>query len=291
METKGEGGIPIADFDIRKPDFKQDQERVLSTIKVSPIESPVFDEFRGIFNENKDFYGLKIFTPDESRPNEKVYFRQSRNGVMVFQKLRGVDNEVFSSDIKIVDKESEKLFSVEPLRYVVGNVKDRTVISYKNNSLKHSGYFYDNAGGVVEWNESEFFIKMFDLRFGNGSGVFFSLLNLFHEFGHRYQFEDTPIFSEKGLKKNSFGFEKMNDVGKMDLVKRKQFVKETERNAWAFTLSLVMKLKHLGVDVTRGLTGEQVAKGIDFYLSTYDRDLKRIPGNEISNRERRKTRE
>lgn len=291
MET-GESVIPVADFDIRKPDFKKDQERRLVSVFVSSIESPLFDGYRELYDKNKDFYGLKIFTPNKEHPDEKIYFRQSRNGVAVFQKLRETEMGTFSGDIKVLDRESKKLFSVESLRYLVDNTKDRTAIFYKNKMFGSSSFSVDETGGIVTWNESEAQMKLVDMKFGKGSGVFFSLLGLFHEFGHRFQFKpiapDEEIRpSAKVLKKESRFLDEKSIIGSDRLMMGRQVIKEEERNAWAFALALTSKLKHLGMDITRGLTSEQISKGVDYCLQTYDRSLNRIPGNPISNRERR----
>ncbi len=295
MES-GESVIPVADFDLRKPDFKKDQEKRLNTISVFSIDNPLFDKDRDVYDKNKDFYGLKIFTPDKENPNEKIYFRQSSNGIIVLQRLEYYpeSKRMFSGDIKIIDKESGNFFSVEPLRYLYKSGKNRTSIVYENKLFRSSRFVTDETGGVVVWNENETQMKMIDLKFGRGLGAFFNLFALFHEFGHKYQFKmvETEKFIKsplvESLKKESISLNKKTNEIDQKLIYGKQLIKEEERNASAFALSLISKLKHLGLDITRGLTSDQINNGIDLFLLTYDTALKRIPGNEISNKKRKK---
>lgn len=102
----GESIIPIADFDVRKPDFKRDQERVLDSVGVLPVSNERFDEFRDVYSENKDFYGFKIIIPDESKSSRKISFRQNRKGVVVMQKLQTLGYLKLSKDILVVDSKS-----------------------------------------------------------------------------------------------------------------------------------------------------------------------------------------
>lgn len=291
----GESAIPIADFDIRKPDFKKDQERVLDSVRVLPISDERFDEFRNIYTENKDFCGFKIITPDESKSSKKISFRQNREGIVVVQKLQTLGPLKLSKDILVVDSKSGIFFEVDQLKSLNKNDKDVTYISYSTEPgmIGVVGFINSEFGGRIIWSESEIELEMYDSEFGEGSGEVFSLLGLFHEFGHRYQFKPSEteewfhLFADD-LKKSSFSFKRKNVEGQEKLIKEKQIIKEEERNAWAFALSLTMKLKHLGVDITRGLTSQQVNGWIDDELQGYDVALKRIPGNQISNQERKK---
>lgn len=176
------------------------------------------------------------------------------------------------------------------------NDKDATYINYSSDPgmVGVVGFINNEFGGRIVWSESEIELEMCDLEFGEGSGEVFSLLGLFHEFGHKYQFKPSKteelfhLFADD-LKESSFSFKRKNVEDQEKLIKGKQIIKEEERNAWAFALSLTVKLRHLGVDITRGLTSQQVNRWIDGELQGYDVALKRIPGNQISNQERKKT--
>ena len=70
--------LPLAEFDYRKPDYKDNQKKVLDSIKVKPI-SEIYNfnpGFQEIVEKNKDFYGEKTYILDKDHPENKIYFRR-----------------------------------------------------------------------------------------------------------------------------------------------------------------------------------------------------------------------
>jgi len=279
-----------------KPDFKSDQEKIISSVMVLPVSDEKFDEFRNIYDENKGFYGFKIIISDESKSDKKISFRQNKEGIVVMQKLQSLGPWEISKDIVVVDSNSGFFFEVDQLKSLDKNSKNTTYITYSTElgMIGMVGFVNSEFGGRIIWSENEMELEICDSEFGEGSCVIFSLIGLFHEFGHRYQFKPTETekwvhLSANNLEKSSLSFKRKSVKDQEKLIKGKQIIKEEERNAWAFALSLVMKLKHLGVNITRGFTSEQVNEWVGYNLQSYDESLRRIPGNQISNQERRKS--
>ena len=54
-----------------------------------------------------------------------------------------------------------------------------------------------------------------------------------------------------------------------NLTKGKQLIEEEEINAWDFSLSIMDRLKILGLDLSRGFKKKQIDKGIKMCLSSY----------------------
>lgn len=270
----GETFQPIADFDNRRPEYKTDQEKVLDSIKVKSISEVNTPNFQKVLNENKDFYGFKIFTPDDRFPEHKVYFRQNRNGIAIIQDiLKTADNRLLITSNNIVDINSEKVFNVFDLTTMEENRSEYGTanIFYTTDLFKSSEFITGKMGGSIIWNENEIQRKVIDLKFGKGIGGLSSILSLFHEFGHRFQFKNSEDGqskqpSAKELFKNNL-FSKKDDVF---LNKAKQLVQGEEKNAWDFSLSVMEKLKSSGLDLARGLDNKKIDAGIKLALSSYN---------------------
>jgi len=273
METGETSFKPIADFDNRRPEYKADQKKVIDSIKVKSVDEIDNILFKKVLEENKNFYGLKIFTPDEKNPENKLYFRQNRNNIAVVQDMITLnDGGLLVLDSRIVDMDSKKVFNVFDLVTIEEKSLEygRTGILYSTDSSKISTFKNGEKGGFVNWNENELQIKAIDLLFGKGIGGLGNILLLFHEFGHRFQFKNLeesqkipPSFKE--IFKNNHFKKKDSEY----LTKGKQLIEEKEINAWDFSLSIMDKLKSLGLDLSRGLDKKQIDKGVRMCLSTY----------------------
>lgn len=283
-----ENGESYQPVDNLRSEYKDIQKEVVDSIKVKPISEVNVPYFQEVLSENKDFYGLKIYTPDKRLPEHKVYFRQNKNNIAIVQDmLKLKNNGLLITSSNIVDMNSGMVFNVNDLITLERNSSEygRTSILYTTNLLKSSEFVTGKTGGSITWNENELQRKAIDLKFGKGVGGVGSFLSLFHEFGHRFQFKNSEDgwnkqLSAKELQKKSLLSKKDDE----SLIKGKQLIEEEEKNAWDFSLSVMEKLKGLGLDLSRGLDHKQIENGIEFVLSTYDKALKKIPGNEISDK-------
>lgn len=309
----GRDGVPITEFSISVPkpdlDFRQNQERKLNEVQVSSVEDPSFDRFRDFYNQNKDFYGLKIVTPDKTHPEKAIYFKQSRNGIVVLQNLERHNGTFFfpgfnyepsyavSEDIVVVDKNSGLFFNVDSLRSMDG-VTGRTEVHYLGNSKKNSSFdtnrkeYSLDKGGLVTWSDDVTFSGDVEKKFGRDAVIASDLLSLFHEFGHRYQPLRLTAMRDKILRELNQGGKSFSDMDaktQQELIEWRQTKKADERNASAFALSLILKLKYLGVDVTRGLPHGSLNRIVEYFLEDYSYSWQKVPGDEFSSKPMKKS--
>lgn len=299
METNS-----AVEYAVIKPEYKSDQEKVLDGIKVFDIGDIENKNYKTIINDNKDFYGFKSYKTDEKFSNDRIIFEKGKNNTGMVLTLNNFNGNNVVHDCVLLDFEKNKAFELNDLKTIKGSESDLGYASvfYKNNVLMSSFFKPEKAqnsflqpekkikmGGKVVWNDNEVQKKFIDLKFGKGVGNCMSFLSLFHEFGHRYQLNMSDsgekFNSEKELKNN---FRKNENNEKMSDDKQK--IKETERNAWAFSFAVTRKLKDGGLDLTRDLEVKKINSAVDLALRTYDISLRNIDGNEISNKSRAKAR-
>lgn len=266
-----ENGPQLNELNYINPEYKTDQRRVLDAIEVKPLSEIPESNFQKIIEENRNFYGTKVFIPYPDYPENKIFYKRGRNNIALIQNLYFRGGTPLAANINIVDLESNMAFSVSNLTTINGDEKKMGVanIYYDNNLFGKSKFNPTESGGMVVWHDNETERKFLNLKLGSGVGDFRSFLELFHECGHRFQFKNTNellrpewrIIVENIFKENG----------------GKQYVSEIERNAWDFSLAVVEKLKNLGVDLTRGLDQKQMMSGVKAALLTYELPLRLVP--------------
>jgi hypothetical protein len=125
---------------------------------------------------------------------------------------------------------------------------------------------------------------------------------LFHEAGHKFQFDQSAqgtgrkgslmliaSLMEKYPLAEKFYNRKLELMKSMD--EQKAVMVQQERNASAFALSVLHRLKLSGLDLTRDLTHEEVEASVEYGLRTYDKVFLRFNGNAFSKQERKLQRE
>lgn len=274
METGGQ----LRELTFVKPEFRKDQVDVLDFIKTEKLDRMYEPGFKDILERNKEFHGTKVITPDGNFPNNKVFFRQEKNNIALIQNLyfRG-DNSPLAANTKIVDMESGMFFNLSDLLTINGRERDVGVpnVYFSSDLFKTSGFIPTENGGIIRWNDSSLQRKLVDLKFGRGVGGLSSFLQLFHEFGHRFQFTNT----DENLRSAAEIIKSAVKSGSIEESNQsREYILETERNAWAFGLGVMRKLKDGGVNISRGLNREQILKGVHMALGSYEKSLNRISG-------------
>lgn len=307
--------VTFINNEIANPLYKEDQKKVLDNIKTHPYEQILEQEFCDLVKSNSELIGEKII-----KINDDCYFavHRNRNNILTIKKnthlnLNYPKNEgglkrKFIAEVApkidlideyfIIDMKSGMAFDASILWRTKSSTRfiyregDTEALSIPNRKI--IGTFGPNMDGgdliINTLNDKR--AATINPR-GELSQDQIDLLNnvtLFHESGHKFQLDQyahklnqDPKFTflaaltKFPFVKNFYSKETISSLERL-----KTTVSEQERNAVAFSLAVIRKLKESDLDLARGLSNDQVCEAVNLGLKTYEEEFRKIDGPKIA---------
>lgn len=299
----------FVNYENANPFYAEDQKRVLNRIEVKPMDQILPDDIYYCVKNNEFINQETIIKQDD----DQIILNRSENNIFTIK--RGYSLEIDSEDwkFKLLNKLVPKIYTIEDY-YIVdmetkmafdASVLWKTESSSKDGSKNYgttvtsapkrkeiAGFFPEISNGVILINKiDDEKIKKhhLDEKLSPAQIEFVENTSLFHESGHKYQYDGRDlIYDKKSFRLlsllNQLPF--LSRLCKKETIssfeKNRIIASETERNATAFDIAVIRKLRDLGLDLTRGLNNQQVFEAVTFGLNTYEKLFSKIDGPRIS---------
>lgn len=291
------------------PSYIKDQEAVLDQIKVKPIEqlkevNPILETIYKFVSLDKTFkYEQGYLIPSIIKGNETIAWAdKSENGILTItltkkssqnQKLNLIENYC------IIDTKNNNFFNVDSLWEkepfpTFDKYTEAILVSMpgpRDADYIRSGYH----GRLLIYKINTTIAKGIGLSSNESRLTEASMI--FHGLGHKYkyQYNTSPIpIDELKLSFTALGSkiplikEFYSEQTMKSLEDYKKNISERERNAAAFSLSFIRKLKNEGVNLTRDLNNDQILKAVSYGLNFYEGTLNKVNGPKIANPKNKK---
>ena len=257
--------------------YIESQKKVLDQIQVKPSKDVIDRSVNDLIKKNVDltnFVGEKTIEIYNSLGLDKeIRLNKNKNGILTIIETVPYYSKPTSvvEQYTIVDTKTDMAFSANILWKNKSFLKRNTIVLTETHKEMLAGLLFNkNGGSSIIFNKLTKKTNIYHELKNKLTSEQIELLeitSLFHEIGHKYQFDQSP----KTNKKEELSIEELKIV-----------FGEKERNATAFSLAVIRKLKLQGLDLTRGLTSEEVSRTMDFGLTTYEKLFNDIKGPKIA---------
>lgn len=257
--------------------YIESQKKVLDQIQVKPLEDVIERSTNDLIKKNVDltnFVGEKTIEIYNSLGLDKeIRLNKNKNGILTI--IEAVPccpkPTAIVEQYTIVDTKTNMAFNANILWKNKSFLKRDTIVLTGTHEKMLAGLLFNkNGSSSIIFNKLTEKTNTYHELKNKLTSEQIELLettSLFHEIGHKYQFDQ----SRKTNKKKELSIEELKIV-----------FGEKERNATAFSLAVIRKLKFQGLDLTRGLTNEEVSRAMDFGLTTYEKLFNDIKGPKIA---------
>jgi len=257
--------------------YIESQKKVLDQIQVKPLEDVIERSTNDLIKKNVDltnFVGEKTIEIYNSLGLDKeIRLNKNKNGILTI--IEAVPYcpkpTAIVEQYTIVDTKTNMAFNANILWKNKSFLKRDTIVLTGTHEKMLAGLLFNkNGSSSIIFNKLTEKTNTYHELKNKLTSEQIELLettSLFHEIGHKYQFDQ----SRKTNKKKELSIEELKIV-----------FGEKERNATAFSLAVIRKLKFQGLDLTRGLTNEEVSRAMDFGLTTYEKLFNDIKGPKIA---------
>lgn len=257
--------------------YIESQKKVLDQIQVKPLEDVIERSTNDLIKKNVDltnFVGEKTIEIYNSLGLDKeIRLNKNKNGILTIIEAVPYCSKPTAvvKQYTIVDTKTNMAFNANILWKNKSYLKrDIIVLTGTHEEMLAGILFNKNGSSSIIFNKLTKKTNIYHELKNKLTSEQIELLettSLFHEIGHKYQFDQ----SLKTNKKKELSIEELKIV-----------FGEKERNATAFSLAVIRKLKLQGLDLTRGLTSEEVSRAMDFGLTTYEKLFNDIKGPKIA---------
>lgn len=290
------------------PSFVENQQALLASFVVADRNEivPTRLDMLARSHDKKGYLQL-----EKASGTSRVEIYRTHNGITTIQEshLRGamIDNRLQNcfeiASHFYIDEVTGMAFDASVLQRAVVSTRDDTSMDQfeeplyiSESSAESPFYLPDGQGGTVLLNRFTTHEHRGLIDNSVAELQFYELLDAispFHETAHRLQFyagaEEVGVVSpyaslrvrQELIADPSRGKRARPHVREV-LEKLKLHQHLTERNAQAFTIAAVRRLRDLGIDITRGMSNKYFFHVIDSVMLTYDGALTYIEGPSIS---------
>lgn len=303
---------------VANPNYLKNQRNVIDNIKAQPYLEIIPNEYQKSIDKYLLPNSIREETISLNEDEDtEIVFKKTENDILTIKKIQrpfkikksesnslqtrilskiipniGVIEDFFIIDLKSKMALDTKLFCNTKSSTKHSDKEGETVlITYPNKKII-GGFVQNNEGGEIIINQINEKIKDGLLSIEKLSPTQIDLCEIaviFHESGHHFQHdqyenEDPQIkkqFRLVNFSRIPFLSYLFSDKTIKSLEKLKIHTAEKERNATAFSLSVMRKLKQQGIDLTRGLTNQEVISAICIGLKSYEELFKNIDGPKI----------
>jgi hypothetical protein len=311
MTEQVSGEIPASEYE-----YQSEQQKILDRLKVGDLEEVLPEDLRSIYYQYQDLTGERRV---KHKKNE-VLVSADNNGIFTLRELQKfrVGFLPLPSSFRMVerfyyiDSINRKAWDVSQLwkafeKEHYAESEDGKKEPFKLFHLYHKGgwrssafgYSLESKVGVLMLNrflENPFIRRM---KYPT-SRIFRSLDHIAppHEAGHFTQVDPEEFSRSKWeLIKMSIGLRFYSSIVNSRVLTKvasivpnirrglENFKKdkvERERNANAFGLATIRRLKQQGLDVFRGIPSKDVVNAVNYALQTYDQKFAVISGSKFS---------
>jgi hypothetical protein len=295
MNETGEG---LLNSEIANPGYSEDQAMILSHLEVGEIKDVIPLHVQELL---KSIGPMKSGQTFQEVDSGKVLITRHDNGIttVVAHKQDGnakTRHEI--SELYYLDLEIGKAWDASQL-WSVREKSDQNEPHEKPRLKSQEGilssYFPDGLGGVIfigkslasqsigQWTKDQ-------LQFVQRQAPLHEAAH-YHQHSKKANYFKLPLYDIVGGAFINVIMSRFPMIGKITnltpvvnkyMESKKSEQRAMERNAAAFSLHAIRRLRDQGLDIARGMTNEEVVDTINKMLETYDNTFKYIDGKDFS---------
>lgn len=314
----------IVDFLIKvgyNPNYEKDQEAIINNLTTAPVEDTLPKDIKDVYD-----HALRQQTPHlackladqtvvkiDSEPNNILSIRHLKPE----NRLLGIYRKFAVKNYFMVDRESGKAWDVSQLWQDNASTSDNPKRNQKPTSVYNIPDIFNAAYVMTKEGPNIILNRMTEHKkrdkivkeIGQDGLEIIDNLIPIHESAHRVMHNHQKTSDSLGITfikdyfanftqkftepifRMAVAFARWAGLEReMSMIKH--YVVETERNAHAFYLKAIRRLRELGVDINRNIPTQSVFKVIEYTLGSYDKHspIRYLPGLGYSEEVRRKQR-